>query len=57
MTTISRRNFLKLGGVGLASVAGALLFGRTETQAAHPNRVPMQMGHGEETLPGTGDVD
>jgi len=57
MANISRRDIFKLGGVALAGTAGALLFGKSKTEAAQPSHAAAQMGHGGDTLPGTGDVD
>src|SRR6185503_7722976 len=61
---LSRRDFLKLGGAGLATAAGATAVlaqaqtgphSKTDHQS-HLIQPPMQMDHGQ-GLPGVGDVN
>ncbi len=57
---LSRRDFFKLGGLGLLSATGAAALSKTalpqtEGQSHHMMQTPMPMDHGD--LPGTGDVD
>src|SRR5688500_17057285 len=57
---LSRRDFFKLGGLGLLTATGATALSKnippqSNHEAAHLIQTPPPMDHGD--LPGTGDVD
>jgi len=55
---ITRRDFLKMGGVGILSAGGATVAARRGDFTRSRKIPPMQeTGHGGNPLPGTGDVD
>src|SRR3989337_2452020 len=58
MKAISRRDFLKAGGLALVGTAGAVALNPQKAQASHAGHPAIQMGHGDDPLPGTvGEVD
>jgi len=57
---LSRRDFFKLGGLGLLTATGAAALSKpqltkTDHRSGHLINTPTPMNHGD--LPGTGDVD
>jgi len=56
--SLTRRDFLKVGGLGLLGAGGATAAARTGSTVGRPSHAPMhEMGHDGGPLPGTGDVD
>ena len=59
MKNISRRDFLRAGGLALAGAAGAVALNQQKAHASQETHTNMQhSGHGDDPLPGTvGEVD
>ncbi len=58
MKPISRRDFLRAGGLALAGAAGAVALNPEKSQASHSAHPVMQTEHDGDQLPGTvGEVD
>jgi len=58
MKSISRRDFLKVGGLALFGTAGAVALNQKDDQPSHIVHASPSMQHGDEIMPGTvGEVD
>jgi FtsP/CotA-like multicopper oxidase with cupredoxin domain len=58
MKALSRRDFIKLGGLGLAGAAGMTALAQAKTDAPQDHSAHAGMVHGDESMPGTsGEVD
>jgi FtsP/CotA-like multicopper oxidase with cupredoxin domain len=58
MHPVSRRDFLRAGGLAVFGTAGAALATQHPADTAHSAHRPAQMGHGDDPMPGTvGEVN